>query len=170
MLGRFLTPKAVIQQLDKKGMYKVCENELYLDENGDIYLLWQFFQTDNFTWINSSDWDIRCSHFHDCGCKYHQMVKVLLTIPELFELGLIETIKGSNQYRCKNIPEKYLEVVNVSGHQINNMFYRMLKASKAPKYVQLAYRAGVAFNLGWFFSGKTKIDLSKIYDEDWNCK
>jgi hypothetical protein len=167
--GYFLTQKAAIRQLNKKGMYKVLENELYVDEDGTPYFCWRLFQTDNFTWINSSDWDIRCSHIHDIGCKYHQVVKVKLTVAELFDKGyLIPCENGC--CLCNDIPVEYLEVVKVSGHQINNMFYRMLKATDAPKYVQFAYRAGVSLNFGWFWSGKQKIDLNKLYCEEWNSK
>ncbi len=163
---KFLTDKAITQQLDEKGMYKVLSNELFKDLDGSIYLVWAGFETDNFTWINSSDWDIRCSHLHDVGCKYHQIVRVKLTEYALRSRRLL--FVHHNRIICKNIPNKYLEVVDVTGFEINNIFYRMLKASRAPKYVQLAYRAGVAFNLNWFLTGKEKIDLNQIYDENWN--
>lgn len=166
--GYFITPKSLIRQIKGKGMYKVEENEIFVDEDDAPYLCWRLFQTDNFTWINSSDWDIRCSHIHDVGCKYHQVVRIKLTIQEMIEKGILVSCEDGC-YHCKDIASEYLEVVNVSGNQINNMFYRMLKATDAPKYVQLAYRAGVALNLGWFFSGKQKIDLSKLYCEEWNC-
>ena len=47
----------------------------------------------------------------------------------------------------------------------------MLKSADCPvtpKYIQYGYRVGVAFNINWFLTGKKKIDLNKIYDEDWN--
>ena len=80
------------------------------------------------------------------------------------------TVKGS-KIVCRDLHPLMLEVKNVSGHWINNFFYRMLKSAdcpKTPKHIQLLYRTGVSFNLGWFFSGKQKIDLEKIYDKDWN--
>lgn len=166
--SRFLTQKSLIRQLNDKGMYKVCENELYMDEDGTIYLVWRLFQTDNFTWINSSDWDIRCSHLHDVGCKHHQIVKVNLTEEELYKKGLLIPLYEMENAYCKDIPTKYLEVVDVSGHFINNLFYRMLKASGAPKIIQCLYRAGVSLNLNWFLTGKIEIDLNKIYDVEWN--
>lgn len=169
MKGRFLTPKSTIQQLNKKGMYRVCDNELYEDEDEQIYLCWRNFQTDNFTWINSSDWDIRCSHFHDVGCKYHQVVKVHLSEAQMLNKGILEPCRNSVDFHCNDIPPCHLSVVNISGTQINNMFYRMLKASGAPKYVQLLYRAGVAFNVNWFRTGKKKINLNHIYKEEYNC-
>lgn len=168
-MGKFLTSPAKIEQTSKKGIYKVLDNELYQDDDGTIYLVWRGFISDNFTWINSSDWDIRCSHGHDVGCKYHQVVKVLLNEQQLRKLRLL-CVKD-NKVICRDLHPKMLQVKNVSGHWINNFFYRMLKSAdcpKTPKYVQLAYRAGVSFNLNWFFTGKEKIDLKKIYDELWN--
>ena len=168
-MGKFLTAPARTQQLPKKGMYKLIDNELYLDDDSSINLHWRNFQTDNFTWINSGDWDIRCSHGHDIGCKYHQIVKVRLTEKELWQKGFLKEHKG--MIVCKDISVDYLEVVNISGHQINSLFYRMLRDAdcpKTPKTVQCLYRAGVAFNLNWFLSGKVKIDLSQLYNVDWN--
>lgn len=113
---------------------ELCANELYKDEDGIIYLAWRNFQTDNFTWINSSDWDTRCSHIHDIGCKYHQIVRVNLNETELKEKGILQISPCScNELICNDIPKEYLEVVKVSGHKINNMFYRMLKAADCPK-------------------------------------
>lgn len=168
-MGKFLTSPADIRQTNKKGIYEVTENELYRDDDGSIYLVWRGFRTDNFTWINSSDWDIRCSHGHDVGCKYHQVVKVQLTEEQLRKLGLLYN-KGHKVF-CRDLHPLMLSVKNVSGHWINNFFYRMLKSAdcpKTPKHIQLLYRAGVSFNLGWFWTGKNKIDLKKIYDEEWN--
>lgn len=170
-MGKFLTTAATIEQQGRKGIYKVCDNELYKDDDGAIYLVWRGFKTDNFTWINSSDWDIRCSHGHDVGCKYHQVVRVKVNEFNLRRARYIYT-KGS-KILCRDLPPKFLEVVDVSGHWTNNLFYRMLKAAdcpKTPKWVQLLYRTGVALNFGWFKTGKIKIDLNKLYDEEWNEK
>lgn len=168
-MGIFLTAPGETQQVPIKGMKKLVHNELYMDDDGSINLHWRNFWTDDFTWIKNSNWDIRCSHGHDIGCKYHQIVKVKLSLSQLRFKGYLRQHKG--MWVCENIPAKYLEVVDVSGHEVNNLFYRMLKAAdcpKTPKYIQLAYRAGVAFNLNWFLTGKKKIDLNKIYDEEWN--
>lgn len=162
-MGRFLTKASRIEQLPQKGMYKLLDNELYEDDDGSIYLAWRGFETDNFTWINSSDWDIRCSHGHDVGCKYHQVVKVMLNESQLKFLKLLHP--KDSYFICENIPKKYLEVVNVSGNWINNLFYRMLKSAdcpKTPKHIQILYRCGVAFNIGWF-GKREKINLDDIY-------
>lgn len=163
-MGKFLTSPARIEQLPQKGMYRVIDNELYRDDDGSIYLVWRGFETDNFTWINSNDWDTRCSHGHDVGCLHHQVVRVKLNENQLKMLRLLHV--KHDKMVCENIPVKFLEVVDVSGHWINNLFYRMLRDAdcpKTPKYIQLLYRTGVALNFGWFKSGKEKIDLKKIY-------
>ena len=164
-MGKFLTTSAVIKQSPKKGLYTVCENELYQDDDASIYLVWRGFWTDNFTWINSSDWDIRCSHGHDVGCKYGEIVRVNLSEKELRARRLLY-IEGS-KVLCKDIPLVHLEKVKVTGHQINNLFYRMLRDAdnpKTPKLVQFFYRAGVCFNIGWF-GKKDKLVLEDIYKE-----
>lgn len=168
-MGKFLTSSSEAKQLPIKGMYKLSHNELFKDDDGKIYLAWKGFQTDQFTWINACNWDTRCAHIHDVGCKYHQVVEVLLNDHQLCQKGLLRMVNG--EVICKDIPVHYLRVKNVSGNWINNLFYRMLKSAdspKTPKYVQLLYRAGVALNFGWFKTGKEKIDLHKIYDEEWN--
>lgn len=168
-MGKFLTDAARIEQIPKKGMYKVLDNELYQDDDGFIYLVWRGFQTDNFTWIRSNDWDIRCSHGHDVGCKYHQVVRVKLNEQQLRMALYLRT--HHNKVVCEDIPAKYLEVIDVSGHWTNNFFYRMLKSAdcpETPKSVQIKYRVGVAFNFNWFLSGKKKIDLKNLYNEKWN--
>ena len=165
-MGKFLTAAARIAQLPQKGMYKLIDNELFQDDDGNIYLAWRGFTTDNFTWINSADWDIRCAHGHDVGCKYHQVVRVKLNKKQLQMLRYLRVHK--DKIVCENIAPKFLEVVDVSGHWINNFFYRMLKAAdcpKTPKYIQILYRCGVAFNFGWFKSGKEKIDLKNLNEK-----
>ena len=169
-MSKFLTTPAKIEQLPTKGMYRVCENELYKDDDGSIYLVWRGFQTDNFTWINSSDWDTRCSHGHDVGCKYHQVVKVKLNEHQLRRTRYLYV--KHNKILCRDLPYQFLEVKDVSGNWINNLFYRMLRDAdcpKTPKHIQVLYRCGVALNVGWFTTGKTSIDLKQIYNEEWNC-
>ncbi len=168
-MGKFLTSPALTEQLPEKGMYRVCVNELYKDDDGLIYLVPRGFETDNFTWINSNDWDTRCSHLHDVGCKYHQVIGVKLNENQLRMTHLLHT--KHDKMICEDIPVRFLKVVDVSGHWINNLFYRMLRDAdcpKTPKYIQLLYRAGVAFNIGWFKSGKKKINLKELYKKECN--
>ena len=164
-MGKFITTPTPILPLNKKGKYKLIANELYQDDDGSIYLAWRNFETDNFTWIKSNNWDIRCSHIHDVGCKYHKLVKVLLNEQQLLMLGFIIII--NNKIICKDIPKEFLKVIPVTGNEINDLFYRMLRDAdnpKTPKSIQILYRLGVSFNLSWFFSGKKNINLTKLYN------
>lgn len=168
-MAKFLTSASTTKQLPEKGMYCLINNELYLDDDGSIYLAWRGFKTDQFTWIAKANWDTRAAHIHDVGCKYHQVVKVNLTTDELWKKGYLRYV--GKTIICRNLPKYVLEVKDVSGNWINNLFYKMLRDAdcpKTPKYIQLLYRCGVACNIGWFKSGKTKIDLNKIYDDEWN--
>ncbi len=161
---RFLTAASRIEQLPQKRMYRLLDNELYLDDDGSIYLAWRGYTTDNYTWINASEYDIRCSHIHDVGCQYHQLVRVKATEWDLNRFGYLRLHKG--KMVCENIPVEYLEAVDVTGHEVNNLFYRMLRDAdnpKTPKAVQCLYRAGVSFNLHWFTTGKEKIDLTRLF-------
>lgn len=168
-MGKFLTTCAESKQSPRRGLYSLSRNELYKDDDGRIYLAWRLFVTDHFTWIVAGDWDTRCSHGHDVGCRFHQVVRVKLSEQQLRAMRYLRVV--NNEIICEDIPAKYLQVVDVSGHWINNLFYRMLRDADCPKTptaIQLLYRTGVAFNFGWFFSGKQKIELDKIYDPEWN--
>lgn len=163
-MGKFLTSASRTEQIAEKGEYRLVDNELYEDDDKSIYIAWRGFKTDNFTWINSNDWDIRCSHQHDVGCQYHQILKVNLTEDELKKLGYLRQHK--NKWVCDDVPLKYLKPIDITGHQINNLFYRTLKSADCPptpKYIQILYRAGVSLNFNWFLTGKEKINLKKIY-------
>ena len=165
-MGKFLTTSAIIKQIPIKGKYKLCNNELFQDDNSQTYLAWRGLITDNFTWVKTNNWDIRCSHIHDVGCQYHQLVRVNLTVDELIAKNLLVYVEKTDKWYCKDIPIKYLEITDVSGHEVNNLFYRMLKSAdcpSTPKIIQVLYRIGVCFNLHWFFTGKTKIDLNTLY-------
>lgn len=53
-MGYFLTAPSRIQQLPKKGMYKLIDNELYLDDDDTINLHWRNFQTDSTFYFERS--------------------------------------------------------------------------------------------------------------------
>ncbi len=167
-MGKFLTAPARTEQVGYHK-YRLIDNELYKDDDGEIYLAWRNYITDNFTWLNSNGYDTRCAHIHDVGCEYKSVIKVKLNESQLRLWHFL--ITKDNKIICKNIPSQFLEVCPITGNQINNLFYRMLKSADAPptpKFIQCAYRAGVALNLKWFLPIKRKIDLTKIYDKDWN--
>jgi len=167
-MGKFLTSASRIEQVGNRK-YKLLDNELYKDDDGSIYLAWQNYVTDNFTWINSNGYDTRCAHIHDVGCQFHSVVRIKLTEEKLKALRYL-CVKG-NKIICKNISEKFLEVVPVTGNWINNLFYRMLRDADTPptpKVIQYLYRAGVSLNFKWFLPNKKDIDLTQLYNKSWD--
>jgi hypothetical protein len=168
-MGKFLTSGSSKKQTNKKGMYYLTDNELYQDDDGSIYLAWRGYPTDDFTWIDAENWDTRCSHIHDVGCSCGQLVKVRLNEQGLRNLHYLHA--KNDEIICEDIPSQFLQVVPITGHQVNNLFYRMLRDAdcpQTPKYIQYAYRTGVCFNFGWFYGKKIPIDLNKLYNKEWN--
>lgn len=166
-MGKFLTTASRTEQVGRRK-YKLLDNELYQDDDGSIYLAWRNYVTDNFTWINQSEYDIRCSHIHDVGCQYKAVVRVKLTEQLLRSFKYLKV--KNDKIICDNIPKGFLEIVPVSGTWINNLFYRMLRDADTPptpKTIQLLYRAGVSFNLKWFLPRKRELTLDEVYQE-WN--
>lgn len=164
-MGKFLTQPSRIEQEPAKDKFKLLDNELYLDDDGSLYLAWRGYLTDNFTWLRSTNWDIRCSHLHDIGCQYHQLVKVTVPIWALKRLGLV--VETEDGLVCNDIPKEYLTVVDISKKGVNDLFYRMLRSADnppTPKLIQWLYRIGVAFNINWYFTGKERINLNELYN------
>lgn len=161
----FLTSESIIKQISKLNKFKLCTNELYYDnKTGKTYLAWRNFITDNYTWLFSTNWDIRCSHIHDIACQYHQLVYIKEEDLNLvYKLYVINTDEGSF---CNDIPLELLHIENITKRQADNLFYRMMKDADSPKIpliIQILYRIGVFFNLRWIFTGKKKIDLNELY-------
>lgn len=162
----WITSKPLRIQDDSYNEDVVITNQLYRDKDGTIYLAPRKLVTDNYTipfGINKSKYDVRPSHFHDIGCRYHQMVVVNLPLETIRKKYLF---KFKNTIFCRDIPKRFLKVVDITGREVNNLFYRMMKDSNIPPMACCKYRMGVAFNLGWFFSGKEEIDLDKLYKEE----
>lgn len=162
----FLTSSAIIKQDHKPNKFKLCTNELFYDgETNRIYLAWRGFISDNYTWLRSTAWDIRCAHIHDVACQYHQLLYVPgYMIDTVINEYLVET--STKSIFCKDIPVSMLKIKDCSKREANQLFYRMMKAADCPKIpwiIRVIYRLGVALNFHWFFTGKEQIDLQSIY-------
>lgn len=169
---KWLTDKSRIEQGHSQNCWYLIDNELFLDEDGSIYITPRGYKTDNYTipdWVawlggNKSKHDVRPSHLHDFGCQYHQLIKVNLNERQLAFAGYLHYHKGKTV--CENIPLKHLSLVPVTKWQIDCLFKRAMKATlEIPARVYNLYRCGVFFNFGWL--GKHKpYDLSKIYERE----
>lgn len=162
----FLTSAAIIKQVSKPNKFKLCTNELFYDtETNRVYLAWRTYISDNYTWLRSTNWDIRCAHIHDIACQYHQ----LIFVPGYFLDTLINDFlveSSSGDIYCKDIPAHLLRVVDCSKEEANDLFYRMMTEANYPSIpdiIRFLYRIGVALNFHWSSTGKEKIDKHNLY-------
>lgn len=169
---KFLTSSARIEQTTKPGIWRTIDNQLFQDIDNSIYLVPRYYKTDNYTipdwlaWLGGgkAKWDVRPSHFHDFGCQYHALIKVLLTKEQLEQKRLLR-IKD-NKIVCENIPVKYLKVVKKNKWFIDCFFKRMMKvANNIPNWRVNLMRTAVFFNIGWLSNYYVEIDLNNIYKD-----
>lgn len=175
---KFLTFFAEIGQTAEPNYWYTKHNQLFKDKDGSIYLVPRFFITDGYTipdWIawlggGKMKWDIRPAIGHDFDCRYHQCIKVHLTEQELREKGYIHNFKKKIGEEwalipvCEDIPIEYLSIEHITFNQANSKFKRMMVATdNIKKWRVNLMRCAVNLNFGWLFSGKEKIDLTKLY-------
>ena len=178
-MGKYLTQKVRIEQTGKTRIFRTLDNELYKDNDGTIYIVPRYFQTDNYSiplWVSviggsPVEYRIEPSHNHDEHCLLHKAVYVTLTEEELLEKGYYRFSEKRQLWVCENIPKEYLAVKKISKFQANNMLFRAMRACGTPLYKCLVVRGGVACNLNWYLDTlKHKIpevDLDHFYDFDY---
>lgn len=169
-MAETITYKSRLEQL-KPRLWQLIDNELFLLDNGRIVLAPKKLVTDNNTnpFGDNDISDVRASHIHDLGCRYKQLIYVKLSKKELMQKGLLSLHRKYNNnayvdvWVCENIPIEFLSVEKVTFNEINNIFKQILLATGTNKILANTMRFAVNFNIGWLFSGKKSIELSKIY-------
>lgn len=163
----WITSRGCIIQDDNPNEVVTRTNQLYHDTKyNKIYLVPRNLVSDNYTiplGINKSKWDVRPSHLHDIGCKYHKLIVVDLPLHIIIEKYLCT--KDKYTY-CKDIPIEYLKIVDIKFNSNNNLFYRAMRDCNINNFSSCLYRVGVQFNIGWLFGKPPSINLSKIYKEE----
>lgn len=174
-----LTEKVRIEQTSKKRIFKILDNELYQDNDGYLYIVPRYFQTDNYSiplWVaviggSPVDVCITPSHLHDYACDTHSMVYTTLTIEELKEKNLLRFSESRKMWVCEDIPKEYLKIRPFNKLQANNLLYRAMKASGVTLIRRVIIRLGVCLNLNWYIMKWLKriinVDLDKFYDSDY---
>lgn len=177
-MGKFLTGKARLQQTDRKRYWRLLDNEIYKDDNGDIHITPRNMLSDNYTiplWIDllvgsPVDFDTRCCHLHDLQCYSHETLIVTLTEEELIKKGYLRYSEKNKMWICEDIPPKFLILRKISKLGANNMLFRSMKAAGVSLWDRIKVRLGVVFNLNWFIYKWLKktfeLDLERIYDEN----
>ncbi len=170
---RFITSKARIEQVDTPGYWRTIDNELYLDENSCLFLNPRYLWSDGYTFPgiimailgDHHKFDARCAHFHDLFCRYHECIKVHLSLVQLKRMELLRMHEG--KVVCEDIPLEYLSIEKVSKMWADNKFKEMMLSCNIPKRKVNIIRFGVFFNLNWYLkTGKKSILDYDIYKED----
>lgn len=171
--GIFLTSKSRIEQCNEDGRWWLVDNELFMDNDGSIYLAPRYYKTDNYTipsclaWVagDKAKFDVRPSHQHDVNCSYHKKIKVNLSLSQLRKMDLLKGYK--DLIICENIPIQYLEVLPCSKTEADNRFKRMMLATGCiTKFRANLLRTGVFFNVGWWLSKPKELKLEDLYKKD----
>lgn len=161
----WITDKSPLLQDNKYNKVITIDNQIF-DDRGTLYLVPRNTCTDNYTipfGINKEKYDVRPSHLHDIGCYYHQVIKVNLPLEVLYKDYCY--LDKNDRVICRDIPIKYLEVVDVSFNECNDLLLKAMEGIiNIPKNKAKLYRLAVNFNIGWIFTGKDKIDLSLLYN------
>ena len=171
-MGQFITAHSRIEQTDKQGYFKTIDNELYMDDNGQLYLVPRYFWTDGYTFPkivmailgDKNKYDVRPPHGHDICCRFHQCITVNASLTQLKFMNIIRKHKGT--IICEDIPTEYLQIEKISKFDADNLFYRMMSACNINWLVKWIIRVGAIFNINWLRTGKKSLTSYNIYNED----
>ena len=171
-MSRFVTSKSRIEQTEN-GYWRTLDNELYMDDNGELYLTPRYFWSDGYTFPgiimvflgDKHFWDVRPAHGHDLFCRFHERVKVDLSLAVLKMKGYLRTFEG--KVVLDDVPLEYLTIEKVRKTWADDCFKRMMLSCNMPRKKVNIIRAGVFFNLNWYLkTGKKSILEYDIYNED----
>ena len=177
-MGRFITSKSRIEQVNEPGYWRTIDNELYLDDDSNLYLTPRYFWSDGYTFPglvmvllgDKHKLDVRAAHGHDLFCRFHERIKVCLSLTLLKQkryLRIHEDKDGNPMVICEDIPLEYLQIEKVSKTWADNCFARMMKSCNIPFRQVAIIRAGVFFNLNWWLkTGKKSILEYELYKDD----
>ena len=172
-MGRFITGESVFKDTELPGIKCAIINQLYLDDDGNLYLSPRNQWTDGYTiprwlaWLAGGklEEDLRAPRQHDLECTSHQVLIVNKSIFLLKSEGYLFTYE--NEIYCYDLPKSYLTVKKTSFIETNKRFKRMLETLQLSKWKIWLYYIGVHLNLGWFVDVLLKkvkpIDVEKIY-------
>ena len=169
MLGHFITGETLTEQFPS-GKWRTVHNQLFMDEDGSIYLVPRNEVTDGYSYPlggRMASWDIRPAVGHDLECEYHQEILVNLSFADLINHGYIKnkSVHGTDILICENIPAEFLEIRNTTFLGTNAKFKRMMKAVGISGFWVNAMFAGVHLNISWaaWFLNKKRFDINNIY-------
>lgn len=172
-ITKALTYKSRIQQIGDTNKFFLLDNEVFATHSGTI-IAPRYLLTDNITFINNTFVDVRASHPHDIGCACHKLITSNLDEQDLMDMGLLylnekatereckflEQLKKAGKYKgdtnalvfvCDDIPEEYLNIIDVDFSENNQIFKDALKACGVNSFMTNVMGASVYLNAGWLF-------------------
>lgn len=183
-----LTYKSRIQQIGDGNKFVLIDNEVFATQSGTIFAPRYLF-TDNITFINNTFVDVRASHIHDIGCATRKILTSNLTEQDLLNMGLLYLNEKATErerkflaalkeagkfdgdievdvYVCEDIPEQYINIVDVGFSEINQYFKQMLKCTGVSELKADIMGASVYLNVGWLYkSQKPMLATNEIFKE-----
>ena len=172
-MGTFITGESVFKDTGIPGIKCAVINQIYYDDNCEMYLAPRNQWTDGYTiprwlaWLAGGklEQDLRAPRQHDLECISHQVLLVNKSIHTLKKEGYL--FRYDNEVYCYDLPISYLTVKKTSFIETNKRFKRMLETLKLPKWKIWLYYIGVHLNVGWFLDKLLKkvkpIDLKMVY-------
>lgn len=169
----FLTSKSRIGQTAIEGIWYTLDNQLFKDNDGNIYLTPRNTLTDGYTipaifhFIAGGMFkhDVRACIQHDFECYYRQVLKVNLSV---FELRKSRLLKYENDmWICEDIPIEFLTVTETTFEETNSRFRRMLGClPNIPKWQKCLIGNAVNLNIGWLKEPHT-LHKDRLYRIDY---
>ena len=169
-MGYFLTEKARIEQTDNPRYWKTLDNILYQDNEGTIYLVPRYFWSDGYSFprillsIFGNAYDVRPSYMHDLFCRFHECIKVTLSIEQLKSLGYLRV--HEDKIVCENIPNCFLEILPITKWDCDCIFKRCMLSCNISERLAETIRFGVLFNFNWINTGKKSLLEFMLYKQD----
>lgn len=172
-MGRFITSYARIEQVQKPGYWRTIDNEVFLDDDNQLYLTPRYLWSDGYTFPDiltpilgdKQEWDVRACHGHDLFCRYHERIRICLSLNELKMKNYLRL--HNNKVVMEDIPIEYLSIEKISKTWADNCFKRMMLCCNIPLLKVNLIRFGVFFNLNWWLkTGKKSVLEYDLYHED----
>jgi hypothetical protein len=143
-----------------------------MDDDGTLYLTPRYFWTDGYTFPrlvmvilgDKNRYNVRPAHAHDLFCRFHQCIKVKLSLTQLRLMNLLREHNG--KMVCEDIPKEHLEIAPISKWETDELFNRMMKACNIDNRTRRTIRFGVFFNIGWYLDKVGDLTNYDLFNRD----
>lgn len=172
-MSEFLTSKSRLGQTAIEGVWYTLDNQLFKDNDGNIYLTPRNTLTDGYTIPSMFHFlvggkfmhDVRACIQHDFECYYRKVLKVNLTVFQLRKLQYLKFYK--DMWVCEDIPREYLTVEDTTFNETNSRFRRMLDClENMSEWQKVLIGNAVNLNIGWL-AEPHKLHLDRLYRIDY---